>query len=162
MSEHINAQGAAKRVLLGYLLGFLIFAVCYFVAYVLSLILYSNVVRSVLVYEGVLVRVSAYAVVPCIASLITTFFGTAYHVICSCRTSRTFLVVSLIALIATYYNYLQFIIISRKVAVYVLPLFNLLSDNKQSVLSLDLGQVGLLGIVYLLRHEIRKLVQRKV
>jgi len=70
--------------------------------------------------------------------------------------------VSLIALIVTYYSYLQFIIISRKVAVYMLPLFNLLSDNKHTVLSLDLGQVGLLGIVYLLRHEIRKLIQKRV
>jgi len=162
MSELNYRRMAARRAWLGYLLGFLLFAVCYLIAYVLSLSLYVNVVRSVLIYEGVLVRVSAYAVVPCIASLITVFIGTAFHVICSCRTSRIFLIVSLLALIVTYYSYLHFIISSRKISVCVLPLFNLLSNSKQAVLSLDLGQIGLLGIIYLLRHEIRRLLRRRV
>ena len=162
MPELNYRRVAARRAWLGYLLGFLLFAVCYLIVYILSLSLYVNVVKSVLIYEGVLVRVSVYAVVPCIASLITVFVGTALHVICSCRTSRIFLIVSLLALIVTYYSYLHFIISSRKIGVCILPLFNLLSDSKHAVLSLDLGQVGVLGIIYLLRREIWRLLQRRV
>ncbi len=162
MSELNHGQGAAGGARLGYLLGLLLFIVCYIVVYILSLSLYASVVKSVLIHEGALARVSANAVVPCIASLITVFIGIAFHVICSCRMSRIFLIVSLLALIITYYSYLHFIISSRKIAVSVLPLFNLLSDDRHAVLSLDLGQVSLLGILYLLRHEICRLLRRGV
>ena len=158
-SKHNNVS---KEKILECMVGIALFAICYSIIYILSLYLYMNIVSSVLFYEGAVMNLPPSVVAPCITSLVIAFIGTAFHVIYARKISRIFLIMSLLALTVTYYIYLHFIVVSRNLTVKLLPLFDLMSSKEYSVLSLDLGQVGLIGVVYILRREAVNLIRKLI
>ena len=154
MKELGSGREAAERGWEEFLSGVFIFAICYIIVYILLLSFYNYVLGSTLSTGGLATHIPAAVIVPCVTSLISAFVGVGFFIIFSGKLSKVFLTTSLLALTITFYNYLYFITLSRGMAVTVLPLFDLLSNDDHAVFSLDLGQVSLLGIVYVCREEI--------
>ena len=162
MGRSNNKQRVTERKWSRTLIGISVFAVCYIVLYTLLLSFYNYITEPATVARSLTIYMPASIVVPCVASLITIFIGVAFRIIYSCLVSKIFLIASLATLLITFYNYLYFIILSRNIVVVIYPLFDLLSDGKHTIISLDLGQVSLLGIAYLCRHEILNFLRNKL
>ncbi len=98
------------------------------------------------------------------ASLLSSFvvfvMCLALHSYLSREATRLASVISAGVMVVTYFTYLGSISISRGLNVVPLPFFDILCGSSHCSISLDLGQLGIITMAYLLRDKLASAIKR--
>ena len=95
-----------------------------------------------------------------LASFIIFVVCLALHSYLYRESTRAASAISAAVMVVTYFTYLWSISASRGLSVFVMPLFDVLCGSTHCSVSLDLGQVGIIAVFYLLKDRIVSLMRR--
>lgn len=132
---------------------------------VLSYLLPAYVLMISISYLGVYPFAKFSGINPLVAASLLSSFVVfvvclALHSYFSRETTRLASAISAGVMVVAYYAYLGSISTSRGLSIIPLPLFELLCGNSHCSLSLDLGQLGIIAMAYLLKDRLSKVVRR--